>query len=180
MLVVLAKQNRVRQHWRNFCKYLQASWWPSTSMWSGGNIWECICHVVQHTSLNLTLKPLTHLECFTIRLMELYVVKMKNEKKIMKILSKVWIVRIWHCENKVLWHTTFQDPHQYVYIKIKFSFSTRLKFNVRVSDMIGVQIPFLKLLLSLTIVPAIDSCFPRKINANFHKEGGLGPIFFAI
>lgn len=41
----------------------------------------------------------------------------------------------------------------------------------------GGEVPLLKLQLRTTIMPAIDFCFPMKINTHF--PCGVGPIFLS-
>ena len=53
-------------------------------------------------------------------------------------------------------------------------FIVQMKVNywVQKREAVKSQLPLLKLQLPTTVVPTIDLCFPRKINACFHVEGG--------
>ena len=62
--------------------------------------------------------------------------------------------------NKKLWKSSF------------FFFPRSNEVNVWVPEKRGGQVPLLKLKISILIVADLALCFPRKICAHFHIEGG--------
>jgi hypothetical protein len=61
VLDVLMKQNRACQHWWNFLQYLQASWWPSTFIWSRmAIIWESNKSALL-SNVQVGIRPSSHL-----------------------------------------------------------------------------------------------------------------------
>ena len=90
---VPAKQNRVHWHRWSFCRHLQASWWPSTSMWSRrAKIWES--RFVLLSYMQAGMWPSSHLPKLDVTWPKWLNVIQRNPKFI-RASGKVWIIRTW-------------------------------------------------------------------------------------
>ena len=118
-----------------------------------------------------------HFECSITRLIGFFFLILRSYKN--EIIHKVWnFGQCLNNKNMASWRNNMKwNNFKSTWTKsygnqVFFFFPRSNEVNVWVPEKRGGQVPLLKLKISILIVADLALCFPRKICAHFHIEGG--------